>query len=332
MPTNVYVDGFNLYYGCLRGTPYKWLDLDALCRRLFPRDRINRIRYFTAIVSARPGDPQQPQRQQAYLRALQTIPGLTIHRGRYLTHPTRMLLAHPVPGGPVKASMRGHLADGCGVLLPIDGGVDPGIGCSLNASQYPAGIDPATGEPPAGRVVDQSSSSPTVAPDGSVIYGAYSRYNFARGHTFKFSSGGAFQGTFDFGWGTTPAIYQYAGTYSIVIKDNHYDANCCPTAAAPPPGPYFITQLSAGLSVEWKFKTISTGPDNPNGFEWCINAPAIDANGVVYDNSKDGNVYAIDQGGTLKQRMFLRTAIGAAYTPLAIAADGKLYTETATSS
>jgi uncharacterized LabA/DUF88 family protein len=101
VPTNVYVDGFNLYYGCLRGTPYKWLDLDALCRRLFPRDRINRIRYFTAIVSARPGDPQQPQRQQAYLRALQTIPRLTIHRGRYLTHPTRMLLAHPVPGGPV---------------------------------------------------------------------------------------------------------------------------------------------------------------------------------------------------------------------------------------
>ena len=83
------------------GHPYKWLDLDALCRRLFPRDRINRIRYFTAIVSARSGDPQQPQRQQAYLRALETIPRLTIHRGRYLTHPTRMLLAHPVPGGPV---------------------------------------------------------------------------------------------------------------------------------------------------------------------------------------------------------------------------------------
>ena len=28
--TNVYVDGFNLYYGCLKGTPHKWLDLDAL--------------------------------------------------------------------------------------------------------------------------------------------------------------------------------------------------------------------------------------------------------------------------------------------------------------
>jgi 6-hydroxy-3-succinoylpyridine 3-monooxygenase len=25
--TRVYVDGYNLYYGCLKGTPYKWLDL-----------------------------------------------------------------------------------------------------------------------------------------------------------------------------------------------------------------------------------------------------------------------------------------------------------------
>lgn len=25
--TRVYIDGYNLYYGCLKGTPYKWLDL-----------------------------------------------------------------------------------------------------------------------------------------------------------------------------------------------------------------------------------------------------------------------------------------------------------------
>jgi hypothetical protein len=42
MRTNVYVDAFNLYYGCLRGTPYRWLDLAALCRRLLPNDEINR--------------------------------------------------------------------------------------------------------------------------------------------------------------------------------------------------------------------------------------------------------------------------------------------------
>jgi len=97
--TNVYVDGYNLYYGCLKGTPYKWLDLAALCRHLLPRHSIQRIRYFTARVSAL-RDAQQPVRQEAYLRALQTIPGLTVHLGHFLTTTTRMPLAHPAPGGP----------------------------------------------------------------------------------------------------------------------------------------------------------------------------------------------------------------------------------------
>ena len=226
-----------------------------------------------------------------------------------------------------QASLRGHLADGCGVTLPNDGGM---IGCSAGA---PFGVDPATGEPPVGRVVDQSSSSPTVAPDGAVLYGSYSRYNYARGHLFKFSGGGQFQGAFDFGWDSTPAIYQHGGTYSIVIKDNHYDANCCPGTGAPPPGPYYITQLSASMAVEWQFRsTTVVQPDHPNGFEWCINAPAFDANGTVFANSEDGNVYAIPQGHTgvftsPQSKLFLKIAIGAAYTPLAIGADGKLYTE-----
>ncbi len=99
MATNVYVDAFNLYYGCLKGTSYRWLDLGALCRRLLPKDRINRIRYFTATVSARPDNPDAPQRQQVYLRALETIPGLSIHYGHYLSHVTRMPLARPRPGG-----------------------------------------------------------------------------------------------------------------------------------------------------------------------------------------------------------------------------------------
>lgn len=95
MGTNVYVDAFNLYYGSLKGTPYRWLDLGALCTRLLPKDRINRIRYFTATVSARPDNPDAPQRQQVYLRALETIPGLSIHYGHYLKHVTRMPLANP---------------------------------------------------------------------------------------------------------------------------------------------------------------------------------------------------------------------------------------------
>jgi hypothetical protein len=98
--TNVYVDGFNLYYGCLKGTPYKWLDLDVLCTRLLPRNQIQRIRYFTAKIQARPDDPQSPVRQTTYLRALGTVPHVTVHLGHFLAGPVRMPLANPIPGGP----------------------------------------------------------------------------------------------------------------------------------------------------------------------------------------------------------------------------------------
>jgi len=100
MLTNVYVDGFNLYYGCLKGTPHKWLDLEALCARLLPQNEIKRIRYFTAKISARPGDVHGPVHQDAYLRSLTTRPTTSVHLGHFLTNTTRMPVAKPVAGGP----------------------------------------------------------------------------------------------------------------------------------------------------------------------------------------------------------------------------------------
>lgn len=94
--TNIYVDGFNLYYA-LRKTPYKWLDLAAVFARLLPRSEIQRIRYFTARIKARPDDPFGPDRQDAYLRALASTPGLSIHYGRFLASKTYMRLVVPPP-------------------------------------------------------------------------------------------------------------------------------------------------------------------------------------------------------------------------------------------
>ena len=88
MITSVYVDGFNLYYRAVKGTKYKWLDLRRLAENLFPNDQITRILYFTAIVVSRPNDPQQQQRQQAYLRALSTLPGLETIYGTFRFPPT----------------------------------------------------------------------------------------------------------------------------------------------------------------------------------------------------------------------------------------------------
>ena len=99
MLTNVYIDGFNLYYRALQQEPqFKWLNLAKLCQTLLPTHEIKRIRYFTAIVDQRPNDPRQQMRQQIYLRALRTIPNLDIHRGQFKNHTIWRPLANPVPG------------------------------------------------------------------------------------------------------------------------------------------------------------------------------------------------------------------------------------------
>jgi outer membrane protein assembly factor BamB len=188
-------------------------------------------------------------------------------------------------------------------------------------------------------VYDQASSTPTVLPDGSILFAVLDNYNFSRGHLLKFTPSGVFQGpAYTFGWDSTPAVYTHNGSYSIVIKDNHYPtpAYCFqrgnPVCASIPAGPYYITQLDANLNVEWQFQSSTIDAQHPNGYEWCVNAPVIDSNGVVYVNSEDGNVYSIAQGSTgvfstWQQKIFLKQAIGAAYTPLSIGPDGKLYVQ-----
>lgn len=93
--TYVYIDGFNLYYGALRGTPFRWLDLGKLCDLLLPKNDVQAIKYFTALVKPRPGDLQQPVRQQAYLRALKSTPRCSVILGHFLAHRVKMPLARP---------------------------------------------------------------------------------------------------------------------------------------------------------------------------------------------------------------------------------------------
>lgn len=229
------------------------------------------------------------------------------------------------------ASLRNRFHDGCNVLLPAD--VTKG-GCRAGAI---TGVDPAQNVPGAGRVNDNSSSSPAVAPDGSIFYGSYTNYNDpSQGHLIHFSSDGMYLNAYPFGWDTTPAIYPHDGTYSVITKENHYGG-----PVHPDPG-FFITQLDPNLNVEWQFQNTSTqtcGPDSqgqiacsdeePFGFEWCVNAPAVDSQGTVYVGSENRILYAIRQGGVLMDRIFLPVAEGAAYTPVAIGPDGKVYAQNA---
>lgn len=275
----------------------------------------------------------------------------TVSRAHFVARAAYLVAVNPDLTPKWHASLQRRLNDGCGVIVPIAPLGDPNQPNSCRTGTTP-GVDPVTNDLGSGLVIDQSSSSPTVLPDGSVLFGANTDYNGARGHLFKFDANGNFLGAYDFGWDTTPAVYTHGGTYSIVLKDNHYPTGglyCSdnnPICQPLPEGPYYITQLSANLNVEWSFQSTNTDScernsdgsltctpnTNPNGFEWCVNAPVIDQNGVVYANSEDGNLYAIPQGHTgmftaPQETIFTNLAIGAAYTPLSVGPDGKLYVQ-----
>lgn len=92
--TYVYIDSFNLYYGILKQKlpGYKWLDIHLWLSKLLPLNQydIQKIKYFTAGVSATTDDPQKPIRQNTYFRALKTISTLELIKGAFLFKWTRI--------------------------------------------------------------------------------------------------------------------------------------------------------------------------------------------------------------------------------------------------
>jgi len=245
------------------------------------------------------------------------------------------------------ASLANRLTDGCNVTLPPNGTLG---GCRAGAR---TGVDPWQNRNGSGLVFDDSTSVPVVLPDGAILYGADGFYPYFQGHLMKFSSSGQFLASYPFGVDDTPAVYPHDGTYSIITKDNHYTGffgSYCPidrfcpldrTASNPAsPEAYFITQLDSNLRPEWHFQSTNTQScsrdtqgnvscvsDHPAGFEWCVNAPAVDRKGNVFVNSEDGGLYVIRSNGKLRDHLFLDLALGAAYTPLSIAGDGRILTQ-----
>ena len=84
-----YIDGYNLYYGLLKGTPYKWLDLVSFVKRfLRPDQEIVGIKYFTAPIKTYPHDGGAVDRQKVYLQALSAMSLITIVQGFYAKNKT----------------------------------------------------------------------------------------------------------------------------------------------------------------------------------------------------------------------------------------------------
>lgn len=214
------------------------------------------------------------------------------------------------------------------------------------------GIDPRTNKAGNGVNIDDDTATATVAPDGTLFIGTWAGYNWAQGHLFHVGNNGKILQAYNFGWDTTPAVFQHNGTYSVITKENHYTGvgdycnveSVCPsdrTKAYPNnPAAFFITQLSPELKAEWQYKNtnhkscvrhsngkVTCVSDHPDGFEWCVNAAGVDKNGTVYGNAEDAVVYAIKQGGLKSSSIFLNMAVPAAYTPVSIDNEGRIYVQ-----
>jgi hypothetical protein len=151
--TWVYVDGFNLYYGAVKGTPYKWLDVLALAKHLLAATHtVDKIKYFTARVSGA-ADPDAPRRQHAYLSALATLPQVELHFGRFLSKTIwRPITNFPVAGATIHSPIT--------VSLPT--GNHQVTGGSLSA----AAAIPVNVYPPKG--VKRAKKTPRPLPDALI--------------------------------------------------------------------------------------------------------------------------------------------------------------------
>lgn len=75
MRTIVYIDGYNFYFGVLKNTAYKWLDISLvkhICHVQNPKMDVVAVKFFTAPVITRvatKGD-KALQSQDSYHRAL----------------------------------------------------------------------------------------------------------------------------------------------------------------------------------------------------------------------------------------------------------------------
>ena len=102
----VYIDGFNLYFGALEKTKYKWLDVVKFSQGHLPEgSEIVAVKYFTARIHPLPFDASAPTRQEFYLRAIATCPCLTIIYGHFKPKRRPMVMVKPnlkFRGGPFR--------------------------------------------------------------------------------------------------------------------------------------------------------------------------------------------------------------------------------------
>lgn len=94
MRTAFFVDGYNLFYGLLADTSYKWLNLRSLLAHIAhienPHSTVASVDYFTSSVKpllATRGRVSK-EAQDTYIRALKTT-GICVHYGHHQLEPAK---------------------------------------------------------------------------------------------------------------------------------------------------------------------------------------------------------------------------------------------------
>ena len=97
--TIVYIDGFNFYYGEVKGTQWKWLDPVKLFQNVLgEQNNVIKVKYFTARVQPTLNDPDVNVRQDSYLRAIKAYcPLVELYFGHFLRHKISIENANPPP-------------------------------------------------------------------------------------------------------------------------------------------------------------------------------------------------------------------------------------------
>jgi hypothetical protein len=211
-------------------------------------------------------------------------------------------------------------------------------------------LDPRNGK--GAGILDDSTASPTVGPDGDVYFGTFSNPdNGSRGFLLHFSGDlSAVKTPGGFGWDYTAAIVPaslvpaYNGTsgYLIFSKYNNYaigDGDGVNRIALLDPN---ATQVdphttASGLSEMREVLTVIGPSPDPQYLsksfpyavrEWCINTAAVDTHTqTIFTPSEDGHIYRWDlANNSLSQSVGLSAGLGEPYVPTVIGPDGTVIT------
>jgi hypothetical protein len=199
-------------------------------------------------------------------------------------------------------------------------------------------------------VHDDSTSSPTVGPDGDVYFGVVeseTSFNYLRGWLLHFDGRLTTTKTpASFGWDDTASIvpraavpsYKGKAKYLLLTKYNDYvegGGSGVNRIAVLDPSTSQVDGRTSAVVMKEVLTIAGPTPDvgnrdasHPDAVrEWCINSAAIDARTkCALVNNEDGVLYRWDfRTNTLSQSVVLTSGVGEAYTPTVLGPDGTTY-------